>query len=67
MAAYVIADIDVRDPVKYEFYWQMVLPTITAYGGRFVAHGGNVETLASAEASAESRRPASAKATAVRR
>jgi uncharacterized protein (DUF1330 family) len=45
MAAYVIADIDVKEPIKYESYRQMVLPTITAYGGRFIARGGPVETL----------------------
>lgn len=45
MAAYVIADVDVRDPVRYEDYRKMVLPTITAYGGRFLARGGTVDTL----------------------
>ena len=45
MAAYVIADVDVKDPVRYQDYRQMVLPTITAYGGRFLARGGTVDTL----------------------
>ena len=45
MAAYVIADVDVKDPVRYEDYRRMVLPTITAYGGRFLARGGAVTTL----------------------
>ena len=40
MPAYVIANVDVKDPVRYEEYRKMVLPTITAYGGRFVARGG---------------------------
>jgi uncharacterized protein (DUF1330 family) len=45
VAAYVIAMIEVRDPVRYEDYRRMVLPTITAYGGRFVARGGPTEVL----------------------
>lgn len=45
MAAYVIADVEVKDPVRYRDYRDMVLPTITAYGGRFLARGGQVDTL----------------------
>jgi uncharacterized protein (DUF1330 family) len=43
--AYVIANIDITDPVRYEDYRNIVLPTITAYGGRFLARGGKVDTL----------------------
>ena len=45
MPAYVIAMVDVKDPVRYEDYRRLVLPTITAYGGRFVARGGRTELL----------------------
>ena len=45
MAAYVIAMVDVKDPVRYEGYRNMVLPTITAFGGRFIARGGKVDVL----------------------
>jgi len=45
VAAYVIAIVDVKDAVRYESYRQMVLPTITAYDGRFVARGGRTEVL----------------------
>jgi uncharacterized protein (DUF1330 family) len=45
VSAYVIALVEVTDPVRYESYRQMVLPTITAYGGRFVARGGRTEVL----------------------
>ena len=45
MAAYVIAMVDVKDPVRYEDYRRMVLPTITAFGGRFIARGGRTEAL----------------------
>jgi uncharacterized protein (DUF1330 family) len=45
MRAYVIALVDVKEPGRYEQYRQMVLPTITAYGGHFVARGGKTEVL----------------------
>jgi uncharacterized protein (DUF1330 family) len=45
MAAYVIADIDVQDPVRYADYRAMVPASIEAYGGRFLARGGKVESL----------------------
>ena len=45
MSAYVIAIVDIKDPVRYERYRAMVLPTITAYGGRFIARGGRTEVL----------------------
>ena len=45
MAAYVIANVEVKDPVRYADYRAMVLPTITKYGGRFLARGGQVDTL----------------------
>ena len=45
MPAFVIAIVNVTDPARYEGYRQMVLPTITAYGGRFIARGGRTEVL----------------------
>jgi uncharacterized protein (DUF1330 family) len=45
MAAYVIAHIDVKDPVKYEDYKKMSPVSIAKYGGRFIARGGAVEVL----------------------
>jgi len=45
VSAYVIALVDIKDPVRYESYRQMVLPTITAHGGRFIARGGRTEVL----------------------
>jgi uncharacterized protein (DUF1330 family) len=45
VAAYVIANVDVRDPVRYEDYRRMVAPTIAAYGGRFIARGGAITVL----------------------
>lgn len=45
MAAFVIAEIEVTDPAKYKEYIDKVPATIAAFGGRYVARGGRVETL----------------------
>ena len=45
MAAYVIANIDVHDAEGYEEYRRHVPPTIAAYGGRYVARGGETRVL----------------------
>lgn len=43
MPAYVIVNVDVADPVRYEDYKKMVPPSLAAYGGRFVVRGGQVD------------------------
>ncbi len=45
MAAYVVVEIDVTDPVGYEEYRKLAPPTVSAYGGKFVVRGGQVEVL----------------------
>jgi uncharacterized protein (DUF1330 family) len=45
MAAYVIVDIMVHDPVVYEEYKKLAPPAVVLYGGKYVARGGTVETL----------------------
>jgi uncharacterized protein (DUF1330 family) len=45
MPAYVIAHIDVKDPVKYEDYKKMSPVSIQQYGGKFIARGGKTESL----------------------
>jgi len=45
MAAYVIVEIDITDPVGYEEYRKLAPPTVSAYGGKFVVRGGQVEVL----------------------
>ena len=45
MAGYIVVQVDVKDSERYEAYKQMVQPTVDAYGGRFLARGGRVETL----------------------
>jgi uncharacterized protein (DUF1330 family) len=45
MAAYIVVEVEVQDPERYENYKRMVPPSLVPYGGRFVVRGGNVETL----------------------
>jgi uncharacterized protein (DUF1330 family) len=45
MAAYVIVDIDIADPQRYEEYKRLAGPTVGAHGGRYVARGGKVTAL----------------------
>jgi uncharacterized protein (DUF1330 family) len=45
MAAYVIADVEVTDPAKYEDYRKLTPGAIAKHGGRFVARGGQTATL----------------------
>jgi uncharacterized protein (DUF1330 family) len=40
MAAYVISEVDVRDPAGFETYRTMAAPTIAQYGGRYLVRGG---------------------------
>jgi uncharacterized protein (DUF1330 family) len=44
MAAYVIAEVEVTDPVAYEEYRKLVPPTLAKYGGKFLVRGGAVES-----------------------
>jgi len=45
MSAYIIADVEITDPVRYAEYVKVVPATIARYGGRFVVRGGRTETL----------------------
>ena len=45
MSAYIIVQVDVHDPQRYQKYREMVPPTLEAYGGRFVVRGGQTQTL----------------------
>jgi uncharacterized protein (DUF1330 family) len=45
MAAYIVVQVDVKDPVRYDEYRKMVKPTLDAFGGRFLVRGGEVENL----------------------
>jgi uncharacterized protein (DUF1330 family) len=45
MAAYLVANIEVRDPAAFEDYRKRVPTTIAAHGGRYLCRGGAVEVL----------------------
>jgi uncharacterized protein (DUF1330 family) len=45
MTAYVLADIDPTDPVRYEDYKTLAAASVDQYGGRYVVRGGKVEVL----------------------
>ncbi len=43
MSAYVIVDIDVKDPTTYKEYIALAPATVAAYGGRYLARAGKTE------------------------
>jgi uncharacterized protein (DUF1330 family) len=45
MPAYVIADIRVADPVRYEEYKRLAAASVAKYGGKYIARGGKSEKL----------------------
>ena len=45
MPAYVAVQVTVHDPATYERYKELAPPSIVAYGGKYIARGGKVETL----------------------
>lgn len=45
MSAYIVVSVEITDPIRYEDYRKTVLPTIEAYGGRFLVRGGKMEVL----------------------
>ena len=45
MSAYIIADIQVSDPVAYDDYRPLAAASIARFGGRFIVRGGKVDLL----------------------
>ena len=45
MTAYVVLDIQVTDPARYEKYKDLAAPTVTQYGGKYIVRGGKVNKL----------------------
>lgn len=45
MPGYLIANIEVTDPAKFEEYRQKVMPVIEKFGGRYLVRGGDVRRL----------------------
>ena len=45
MAAYVIANVNVKDPALFEQYRKQVPDTLARHGGRYLVRGGQHQTL----------------------
>ena len=45
MSAYVIVEVIVNNPERYEEYKKLAPPSIAAYGGKYIARGGKPEKL----------------------
>jgi uncharacterized protein (DUF1330 family) len=45
MAAYIIVDVTISDPVAYEEYKKLTPSSIASYDGKFIVRGGKTETL----------------------
>jgi uncharacterized protein (DUF1330 family) len=45
VAAYLIVEIDVRDPAGYEEYKTLAAQSVHAFGGRYLARGGEAQAL----------------------
>lgn len=45
MSAYVVVEIDVTDPARFEEYRKLAPPAIARYGGRYLVRGGKSVTL----------------------
>ena len=45
MAAYVVVQVDVKDPSRSEGYKKMVPPSLEKFGGRFIVRGGQVHPM----------------------
>ena len=45
MPAYLVVDVQVHDPARYEEYKGLAPASIARYGGRYVVRGGSTETL----------------------
>ncbi|HEX6644036.1 MAG TPA: DUF1330 domain-containing protein [Gemmatimonadales bacterium] len=45
MPAYIVVQIDVADPARYEDYKAMAPPSIAKFGGKYIVRGGEVQVL----------------------
>jgi len=45
MTAYVIVEIEVTDPVRYEDYKKIAPAIVESFGGKYLARGGRTEAL----------------------
>ena len=45
MSAYVVVQVDVKDPARYQDYKNMVPASLEKFGGRFIVRGGATLTM----------------------
>ena len=45
MTAYIVVEVDVKDPERYADYRSMVPASLAVYGGKYLVRGGQVENL----------------------
>ena len=45
MPAYIIVEIEIHDPERYEDYKKLTLDTLKNYHGKFIVRGGQTEAL----------------------
>ena len=45
MSAYIIVDVKIHDPKRYEDYKQLTPPSLIPFEGKFIVRGGATETL----------------------
>jgi uncharacterized protein (DUF1330 family) len=45
MPAYVVVNVEVKDPVRYERYKRLAQESLPLYGGRYLARGAPCEVL----------------------
>jgi uncharacterized protein (DUF1330 family) len=43
--AYILVDVDVHDPTRYEEYKALAGPTVDTFGGKYIVRGGAAEAL----------------------
>ena len=45
MSAYMIVEVEVNDPVKYEDYKKLTPGSLLPFGGKFIVRGGKTELI----------------------
>jgi uncharacterized protein (DUF1330 family) len=45
MKAYVIVDVEITDPARYDEYKKLTPASLVPFGGKFIVRGGQTETL----------------------
>lgn len=45
MAAYIVVDTEITDPEHYEEYKRLAKPIVEAYGGTYLARGGDMRVV----------------------